>query len=437
MTRNLISIDDNLTISDSQVDVALEMRPERRLIRQGSHRHVDFQVRVSGGAPVARPPLAIALVLDRSGSMHGDKIDTARRAALAVLERLEDSDRVAAVVFDDRIDVLQSGASATREVKARLRAELGTVQARGSTALHEGWLTGCRVIAPDTTTGTVTRCFLLTDGLANVGLTDAEQIASEAAGVREHAGVGTSTFGIGGDYDESLLGPLAVAGGGQFHHLRTPDEIARTFLGELGELLAVSASNVRLEIKATPGTGAEVVSLYWSQATRASSWTISLGDLLASEERHVLVRFEFSGSEPDAAHVVQARLVWVGVDGAEGSTPWQEIAFEYADTAARGAESADPSVLRIVGQQHAERARRDAVARSRAGDVNGARHLLRRVARRIDEYAGTDAVLRSALADLNAAEHDLEQHGYQAAAGKEAYFMAQARGRGQRDLREQ
>src|SRR6185436_13178661 len=94
-----------------------------------------------------RPPLAISLVLDRSGSMHGDKIETARRAALAVLDRLEASDRVAAVIFDDRIDVLQTGAPATREVKARLRAELSAVAARGNTALHEGWLTGCRAIA--------------------------------------------------------------------------------------------------------------------------------------------------------------------------------------------------------------------------------------------------------------------------------------------------
>src|SRR6185295_4629290 len=147
---------------------------------------------------------------------------------------------VAAVIFDEHIDVLQTGAYATAEVKARLRAELSAVQARGSTALHEGWLTGCRAITPEEIGATVARCFLLTDGLANIGLTDAEQIASETAGVREHAGVGTSTFGIGLDFDESLLGPMAVAGGGQFHRLRTSAEIAHTFLGELGELFKVA-----------------------------------------------------------------------------------------------------------------------------------------------------------------------------------------------------
>src|SRR5690242_5674460 len=107
--------------------VTLEMRAERRLVRpSGSARHIEFRVRVAERPTTraGRPPVAIGLVLDRSGSMHGDKIETARRAALAVLDRLDETDRVAAVIFDDRVDVLQVGAPATREVKARLRAEL-------------------------------------------------------------------------------------------------------------------------------------------------------------------------------------------------------------------------------------------------------------------------------------------------------------------------
>jgi len=413
------------------------MRAERRLIGRDSHRHIDFRVHV--GLPPKRSErrsVAIGLVLDRSGSMYGAKIETARRAALAVLERLDQHDRVAAVIFDDRVDVLQTGAPATREVKARLRAELNAVQARGNTALHTGWLTGCRAIAPEIAGAELARCFLLTDGLANVGLTDVEQIASEAAGVREHAGVGTSTFGIGDDYDESLLGPMAVAGGGQFHNLRTPEEIARTFLGELGELLMVAASNVRLEISSTPGVGAEIVSPYWPHQKSATEWSIALGDLLSDEERHVVVRLGFAPLAPGAVHLVRAQLRWVAADGAEHHGPWREIAFEPADREARAAEIGDPAVMQVVGQHHADRARSAAIAQSRKGDVAGARTVLRRVAGRIAEYAGSDPVLQQALADLTSAENDLQQHGYQAAAGKEAYFASVSRSRGQRDLRQ-
>jgi Ca-activated chloride channel homolog len=427
---------------NGQPDLSLEMRPERRLIgTHGSFRHVDFLVRVASAARrqhADRSPLAISLVLDRSGSMHGDKIATARQAALAVLEQLDDRDRVAAVVFDDHIDVLQQAAPATAEVRARLRAELARVEARGRTALHEGWLTGCTAIAADgPETARLTRCFLLTDGLANVGVTDSEQIASEAAGVRANAAVGTSTFGIGLDYNEGLLGPMAVAGGGQFHHLRGPAEIARTFLGELGELLAVAVRDVRLEIQGTSGATAEMISPYWMQQSGdgGSSWSVTLGDLLGGEDRHVVVRFGFMTQLQLAGHLLRARLVWVSAAGLPMTGDWRELSFEYADYALRRAEPVQLDVQRVVGVQHAERAQRIAIERSRNGDVAGARQVLDGVARRIAEYAGDDSELLTSIAELRRAEADLSMHGYAPAMAKETYFASQSRSRGQRDLR--
>jgi Ca-activated chloride channel family protein len=420
-----------------QAQLSLTVLAERRLIGAGSLRHMAFKIAVSRVARPAstRAPLAIGLVVDRSGSMNGRKIETARQAALAVVERLTEGDRVAAVVFDEQIDVLQEGAPATHEVKARLRAELMAVQPRGSTALHEGWLIGCRAIAPKLAGATLTRCFLLTDGLANRGLTDPEQISSQAANVRTHAGVGTSTFGIGDDYAEALLGPMAVAGGGQFHHLRTPADIASTFLGELGELLSVSALNVRLEIAATVGTEAEVISPYWPESTGDSAWSVTLGDLLDGEERQVIVRFAFNHLAATGGNMVRARLIWGTPDGGSHASDWAHLTFDVADGATRAAEVGDPVVLRLVAAQHAERARRLAIARSCEGDIRGAKHLLRAVGDRIARYAGSDAELHQTMAELRAAEQDLERNGYQAAKRKEEYFLSQTRSRGQRDLR--
>jgi Ca-activated chloride channel homolog len=431
------------TNPSGQPELSLEMRPERRLIRPngGSFRHVEFRIRVASvkrPRPQDRSPLAISLVLDRSGSMHGDKIATARQAAMAVLDRLDERDLIAAVIFDDQVDVLQEAAPATAEVRARLRAEFSRVEARGNTALHEGWLTGCKAIVanapgPDR----LRRCFLLTDGIANRGVTDTEQIASEAGGVRTNAGVGTSTFGIGLDYNEGLLGPMAVAGGGQFHNLREPAQIASTFLGELGELLAVAVRDVRLEIQGAAGTSAEMISPYWMQplSNRDSAWSVTLGDLLGEEDRHAVVRFGFTIQRQDAVQTVRARLVWVGAAGQRTSSNWQELRFEYADHAARRAEPVQTEVQQLVGIQHAERAQRVAIERSRSGDMAGARQMLAGVARRIAEYAGDDPELQAAIAELRRAEEDLTVHGYAPAMAKEAYFASSLRSRGQRDLR--
>jgi len=295
------------------------------------------------------------------------------------------------------------------------------------------------VIAPEAVTDDrLSRCFLLTDGLANVGVTDAEQIAAQAADVRANAGIGTSTFGIGRDYDEGLLGPMAVAGGGQFHHLRDASEIATTFLGELGQLLAVAARNVCLELQGGLGMTADLVSAFWLSSPQSadSQWVISLGDLLAGEARDVVVRFGFLGAPQVARQVLRARLRWIDASG-EHVTPWTAIAFESANDPMRRAERADPSVLRVVGVHHAERAQRRAIELSRGGDVHGARKLLQTVAARVAEYAGSDAQLQEAVNALRAAEQNLQIQGYAPMAAKEAYYGSQLRTRSQRDLRSQ
>ena len=427
----------------STVRVTADARPERRLIRpSGSFRHVDFAIRVSEPTdrrPTDRQPVAVALVLDRSGSMHGDKIETAKRAALAVLDRLDERDELAVVIFDDRIDVLQPAAAATPELKARVRVALAGVQARANTALHEGWLTGCQAIAGGGSgrdRESLARCFLLTDGLANVGLTDTEQIAAEAGQVREKTGIGTSTFGIGPDYDEALLGPLAVAGSGQFHHLRTTADLGNTFVGELGELLSVAAARVRLEIEATPRVTIDVVSQYHSRAipNGVPRWTVDIGDLLAGEERHVVARFQFPGRREQESHAVRARVVWVA-DGEERSTDWQEVRFTYAEHRDCDAEAREPAVMRWVGTHHADRARRDASVLARKGDLSAARTVLEKVARYIEGYANGDPVLLDALAQLRAMRDQLREVAASPMMAKEAYYAAQLGSRAQRDHR--
>jgi Ca-activated chloride channel family protein len=426
----------------SRVTLTLKMQPERHLIREdGSFRHVDFHIQVKQAADVVKPertPLTLALVLDRSGSMQGEKMQIARQAALAVLERLDERDQAAVVVFDDRIDVVQAKAAMTPATKASVRAALSLIEARANTALHEGWLTGCKAIASEnaaTATG-LARCFLLTDGLANVGVTDPEQIASEAAGIREHAGIGTSTFGIGDDYNELLLAPMAVAGGGQFHHLRTADEIANTFIGELGDLLAVSASQVRLEIEAEPAMQVDLVSAYWANtATTAAQHSIAIGDLLNDEERHVVVRFGFPARQGKDGRVVRGRVLWVA-DGVEHSTAWQDLRFSYAGKEACDTEPRDPSVMHWVGLHEAARAQREAIKLNQAGNVQEARAHLKQAAATINQYAeADDEALRDSLMELEQTQNELTNAPLTPAYSKEAMYRQQNASRGQKDYR--
>lgn len=433
----------------SGVSVVLEPRPERRLIRAGgSSAYLDFVVRVAESAvreQPQRPPLHVALVIDRSGSMGGGKVVTAKSAALSVLSRLTERDTAAVVVFDDHIDTVQAEVPVTQLVRAHVTAELARIDARGSTALHEGWLVGCRAIAAEARATAepadgVRRCFLLTDGQANVGVTDPRQIAEEAVGVRQHAGVGTSTFGVGDDYDEELLGPLAEAGGGQFHHLRTPAEIATTFIGELEQMLGVAAQGAQLEIQAEPGVDLEVVSAYAVRAGAAGSarWSLSLGDLLAGDERHVVAQLKFParGEGGDDVRTVRARLTWHDAAG-DHEGEWQSASFRYAASEAEWeAEPRDETVLHFAAQHLSDRTQRESIRLRKGGDVAGALHVARMSMGALAAMLPpADAVRLEEEQALNYTVAEVSEDFLDAALAKERYFRSQTRSSGKRDLR--
>ncbi len=429
--------------SDDEVNVTLEARPERRLIPHApSSRHVDYRVRVSTKPSATQPdrsPLTIALVIDRSGSMSGNKITTAKSAALAVLDKLDERDTAAVVVFDSEITTIQPAAPVTPSVKRHINKELAKIEARASTALHEGWLTGCNAIVGSVESGErqgVARCFLLTDGQANVGITDPEQIASQAAGIRQNAGIGTSTFGIGLDYAEELLGPMAVAGGGRFHHLRTASEIASTFIGELGELLATAAANARLEVEVEPGVSVEVVSMYEASAKAddPTRWSIAVGDLISGEERHVVVRFGFTHGLRREEQAVRARLVWTA-EGAARSTGWETLRFTYADDATCEEETPDTEVVHLAGESLSDQAQREALMHIKQGDFEGARMFLEAAKKGLAMGTPLDPSLHLELEEIERLEAEIAHGPLSSERSKEAYFRRQARSTGQRDLR--
>jgi Ca-activated chloride channel family protein len=419
--------------------LTLQPRSERRLLRKsGGECAIDFLVQVAPAPEQkgsSRASLRLALVLDRSGSMQGEKLKLAKRATLAVLDHLSGRDSVAVVTFDNQIDVIQSVAPVTPALKRQVQATLQHIEARASTALHEGWLTGCNALTGDVDSaagGELARCFLLTDGIANVGMIDPERIASEAAGVREHTAISTSTFGIGHDYNELLLGPMAVAGGGQFHHLRSPDEIYNTFVGELGELLQIAARQVRLEIELESGLKMELISAYWLDAARTS---IALGDLQYGEERHAVIRVQFPAQWSSEKRIVRARLLWFeGKD--EHSSAWQELQFFYAGDPEWEAETRDAQVVEILSLQEADRARREALALNKRGDYSGAHTVLQKASGFVAHNVSASPALQSEVDSLHQFASQMPASAPMApAAAKEQYYQQQRRSRNQADYR--
>jgi Ca-activated chloride channel family protein len=381
----------------------LSVRPDRRLIRPNAHSKRFLLARVA--APRAttervRPGVNLAIVLDRSGSMSGPKLDVARAAVVEAISRLQPQDRFSVIVYDDVVEVVIESTSASREARDGALAQLRSVMARGSTNLGEGWLRGCEQVAGHLADGGVNRCLLLTDGLANVGITDTAELATHAAELRAR-GVSTSTFGVGADFDERLLQELADAGGGHFYFIADAPQIRDAISSEVGETLEIVAREVTLDVTARDDIRVEPISPY-AVTTVSGRTVVALGDLGSEQVVEVVLRLSFpygsAGRETGAIVSVTDRD---GVFSAgPGAADPVRLTWAYADDAANDRQPRDVEVDRAVARLFAARARQEALQRNRDGDFAGARRVLDGTRARIQGYAGDDPAMRSLLGTL-------------------------------------
>lgn len=384
--------------------MTVRIRPDRRLIRAIHHstRFVLVEVEAPAAPPRdERTPVNLAFVLDRSGSMAGQKIALAKRAIEEALARLQPEDRFSVVVYDDVVEVVVPSVTATVEARRTALERLAAIDARGSTNLAEGWLRGCEQVAGHLVERGIDRVLLLTDGLANVGMTDRDELAGHAAELRRR-GVATSTFGIGGDFDEALLQAIADAGGGHFRYVASAATIPDHVTSEVGEALEVVAREVTVQVTAPEGITVESLSPYRVQAG-GNRTVVALGDLVDRQTLQVVLRLTFPFGEPGRETGVIVGLAdHDGVFARDGAAPAEpvRVVWTYADDRDNNDQPRDVEVDRAVARIFAARARQEAVAANRLGDFRRARQVLEGTAQRIRHYAGRDRELRRIVEEL-------------------------------------
>jgi Ca-activated chloride channel family protein len=195
---------------------------------ESEHRvHAMLEVTAPDAEGQERPAMHLALVVDRSGSMAGPKLEGAKQAARFLVERLGAEDSLALVTFDDEVSLL-----APSEVpdKVRLSEVIEHITPGGSTNLSGGWLKGVEELlrAPD---DGQKRVLLLSDGHANAGVTDTDSLTGMVSGIKGKE-IGTTTIGFGRDFDENLLTAMADAGGGNGYFAEGPDDALGIFAEE-------------------------------------------------------------------------------------------------------------------------------------------------------------------------------------------------------------
>jgi Ca-activated chloride channel family protein len=341
---------------------------------------------ISGQAPSAteRPPLALSLVLDRSGSMTGPKLEAVAEASARAVERLHPADLVGAVAFDQ--DVRTVAPPAPAAAQHGLTRALRRLAPGGMTNLSGGWLRGRQQMADaadqlDGTGRSMRRIILLTDGLANVGITEPEALVGLARTARAE-GITTTTIGVGADYDDGLLRAIADAGGGNAWYIERPDQAQDVFAEELGNLLAVAAQGVTVTLTVHPPVSMLVVHSDWPATPGSDTWHFDLGDLYASQPKPLLVEL-FVPTEAGVAGAtgptgpLATLVIRADVLTADGGVEQRTLTLPIAATL-DGQSRLEPAVEKAILLVRTASLREEAARAQRVGDAERAGDLMER-----------------------------------------------------------
>lgn len=314
------------------VPVEIKLSPDRPVLAcTGETTTVLVKIEVRGRPRVAveRPPVNVCLVIDKSGSMSGERIEQARQGALEALRRLGPEDTFSLVVFDSRVEALIPA----RRLESAHEAEeaIRSLRAGGTTNLHGGLVEGGKQLRRGHRPGQISRLVLLSDGHANVGPRDPRELADLGRQLAAE-GITVSTVGLGLDYNEDLMTALSQASEGNTYFVETPRDLPRIFNRELGEVLEIVAAGVRLEITPLPGTTIHRV-LGREATVMEGAHHIDLREVAAEQAKYVVLEVEIpAGTEGERRALLTAGVRYqVPGDNRDRQLPEEQTAVRFSD----------------------------------------------------------------------------------------------------------
>jgi Ca-activated chloride channel homolog len=243
----------------------------------------------AGTAP--RAPAALQVVLDRSGSMAGDRLEGAKHALLALVDRLDPTDAFGLVAFDDDVQVVVPAGALSD--KHAVKHAIAGIHPGGCTDLSAGYLRGLQE-AQRVAGASGATLLLISDGHANAGVTDPGQLGQVAA--QAHGkNVTTTTLGFGLGYDERLLDALAKGGQGVNLFAEEADSAGALIAEQVDGLLDKVAQAASMHIRMTPHVQALAVLNDLPVQTVGGGVTVELGSFYAAETRKLVLRFRVPG----------------------------------------------------------------------------------------------------------------------------------------------
>ncbi len=370
----LLGLLGNSAQAQQRIKLAVEL--SQSVLAAGQSSKAYLRVKLEGlpyEEASARPPVNVSLVIDRSGSMTGAKLEQAKEAAILALSRLSRQDRVSVIAFDHRVEVVVPAGPFEdfNEMKRRIEA----IGPGGQTAIYAAVRQAGQSVAEAASPDRVSRVILMSDGQANVGPSSPAELEELGRELGGH-GIAVTTIGLGLDYSEELMTRLALASDGNHAFVENPEQLADIFNKEFGDVLSVVGQDVDIDIDCPDG----VTPLR------------GLGRDVKIDGRHISFRLNQIGRRQERYLVIELE---VAKDRAQGSSAIADVNVSYLDpkTKARaklGAQaevsfsassetvssSANASVAADVAKQIANERSEKAILARDAGKVADARQQL-------------------------------------------------------------
>ena len=387
--------------------VTLTVEAEKAVLPAGSAQQPMVRIAISAPAMQRQlrrtPPVDLAIALDCSGSMSGEKIAHARLAARNALELLGEDDVFSLILYNQTAKVLIPSTRATASTKEELRTVIDSIPAGGGTALFAGVSLAAdelRKLGQDPRR--VQRIILLSDGQANVGPSSPAELGRLGASLVKE-GITVSTVGIGNDYNEDLMTALAQNADGNFYFIANSADLGRYLAQELGCALSVAARGVKVRITCPEGVTPRGILGY---QCRIEGRTIELdfNQIYAGHDKVLILQLALppqpAGSVKDLADVT---LEYITADAVKAPEVTRRVAVNFTADEDVSKRSLNKEVSASVALQQSAVLREEAVSQADSGNVEFANRKLDEAKKLLEDNAAETKVpaVKAAAEQLN------------------------------------
>jgi uncharacterized protein YegL len=355
--------------------------------------YILAEIRPSKSEQGERLPLNLCLVIDRSTSMQGARLDNVKLAAHQIIDELHDDDSLAVVTFNDRAEVVLPSQRGIDRKRAKSR--VSSIWASGGTEILKGIQLGLEEIERYHDKRVTSHLILLTDGQT---YGDEEDCITEArsAGVRR---IGLTAMGIGEDWNDILLDEIASQSGGVSAYIASPGQVRTLLQQRVRGLGAVFARDLELNLRLAEGVWLESayrIAPFLDRLTAQGS-TISLGSLQADAPLSIVLEIGVRQKPPGEQRLLQLELTAdIQALGRQGEKMRRDVSITFTANESPETEAVQPAILSALSKITIYRMQERVWDTIEDGDSSEATHQLEMIATRLFDL-GESRLARAAM----------------------------------------